>query len=342
MSAAPGTRLAVLGRFAREFPWPVFLRLVAAWAVGAGFLHLLTWQRFAALLPRTALIVSLDSSITFGAFLPLMGAVLWCAAARTRLPAPPFPSAVQVLMALPIACIAAVLAFSAQYPPPAALPWFAQFPAASPLAVNAISAAVVLALLVLPMAAALLLLFPWRWLRERRLPLVAAFLIVAAYFFSFAAGLAYHALTVGFTLRLAMATLALLPGTTAGVPEHWWIQYEGFRLNVGPGCSGLPVVVIFATLFAAFCWRFPPRSPIAAVKAALGGLLPCALLPVVNAFRIAAIAVVGAHAPGLAVALLHGTGGTLLFLLLFLAYTRIIVPRVLPVPASSQKSPVRP
>jgi exosortase/archaeosortase family protein len=52
------------------------------------------------------------------------------------------------------------------------------------------------------------------------------------------------------------------------------------------------------------------------------------LLPVINAIRIAAIMVVGAFAPDLALTLFHSAVGSLLFLAVFLLYMRAVVPLV--------------
>jgi exosortase/archaeosortase family protein len=109
-------------------------------------------------------------------------------------------------------------------------------------------------------------------------------------------------------------------------PEEMTLQMGNFWVTIGPACTGVNSLLMFATLFGSIGIIFHQTKRLKLKKyliASLGGL---ALLYILNNLRIVILLLIGSHySPELALTLFHSYLGAILFFFVILAYYKWVI-----------------
>lgn len=198
------------------------------------------------------------------------------------------------------------------------------FLAASPLVSRlAIGLPLLVAHLLLS-ASLLALLFPATFLRAHAALFLAGLIFLVT--FLLASVLGQHFADVLVQNILALVAMLLAPFLPAGSLHRAGstLTLGHFSVGVAPPCLGLDLTLAFLALAA--LPLLLQRERLRPLRALSVLLLFALILFALNAVRIAILLLIGAAFPGVAVMLFHSVLGSVLFLLAFVAYVRLLLP----------------
>ena len=308
------------------FPLHVFVRFLAAYVLGIGVFFLLQSPVLESILGGTLLVPGeLDA---FVLVLPALAIGFLCHAVRADLSVP-WPRPLQIGLAFGLLAVTMVLSYAVTHYTHDALAAIAaaleQVPSFLHIGLYALAMTLYVVLL-LPMAVTPFLFVPWVILRTIRPPLLMLVALVVTYLYASIAEYVFHVVAAPVTLFLATRVLLIFSGDVVSLPDHWRLGYRSFFVNYGPACSGFTAIILILAAFFYLRARARARPPLLSFPVIVAVILPFLVLIPINALRIAAIMMIGASSPALAIWLFHSIIGTVLFLAVFAGYLRMIVP----------------
>jgi len=232
----------------------------------------------------------------------------------------------QRVIAGSIGWIAAVgIAYWATHPPPERFTAMHLFIQMHPVVGGSVVACMLYAALFLPIIPALVATLPRNIPKNGWVDLGVLLVIFFLSLFIPVIDAAYHMIVSPTILATVHALLSPLGGAIAE-PEQLRLGFRGFEVIVGPICSGLNMLTLFAA-FMGFLWIHLSKKgqkihTLRMMTVIAAGLVMLFLL---NILRIAFVMIIGSVSPAIGFMLFHSASGLILLLIVCVVWWKLLV-----------------